>query len=199
MKRAKKYIVVVIIVISFILIPCFPFVVCWGINGINQILSNHKLEFILQIDQPLSISIGDYCSILLALISCYITALLGWITYKLSISISQHDLRAENTMKIIIKQNIQTEINNNINLIENIENKINQNYADISTKQYSWVVDSNNIHLLSDNVSELTLISNLYAFFENYKAKTVLENEKVEWLIHNEQESIFKFKEIDFI
>lgn len=199
MERAKKYIVVVIIVISFILLPCFPFIVCWGINGINQILTNYKLEFILQIDQPLSISIGDYCSILLSLLSCYITALLGWITYKLSKSISQHDLRAENTMKTIIKQNIQTEINNNITLIESIENKINQNYTDISTKQYFGVVDSNNIHLLSDNVSELILISNLYAFFENYKAKTVLESEKEAWLIHNEKEGIFKFKEIDFI
>ncbi len=199
MKRAKKYIFVVIIVIIFILIPCFPFVVCWGIDGINQILSNYKLEFILKIDQPLSISIGDYCSILLALLSCYITALLGWITYKLSISISQHDLRAENTIKIIIKQNIQTEIKNNIDIIESIENKINKNYADISIKQYSWVVDSNNIHLLSNNVCELTLISNLYAFFENYKAKTVLEADKEKWLIHNEQEDTFKFKEIDFI
>ena len=199
MKRVKKYILTVIIIICFILIPCFPFVVCWIINEINQILSNYNLEFILKINQSMSISIGDYCSIILALFSCYITALLGLITYKLSISISQHDLKAENTMKIIIKQNIHNEVYNNIKLIEGIENKTNQNYADIITKQYLGVVGSNNIHLLSDNVSELTQISNLYIFFEKYKTKTILETEKEKWLIYNEQEGIFEFIEINFI
>lgn len=144
----RKCLIVTLAVLILFIIPCFPFVVCWVIDLINQLLFKYNMKFVLEISYPLSISIGDYVSIISSLLSCYVAGIIGWITYKLSLAIAKHDQQSEKTLQVIIQQNIKDEIYKNLEIIVGIQNKVHDNNADIQMKQYTWVVDSNNLQLL---------------------------------------------------
>lgn len=122
---------------------------------------------------------SDYVSITIALISCICSVAIGYFTYKLSLSIRNHDLQQETDQKTNIREKIVYEITSNCRIIQLCEKKVSNNCKKITLSNLELIYE------IRSNMSaqEFAQLKDLYDMFSDYKFSGYLSPKiKTRWI-----------------
>lgn len=143
----------------------FPFLMRILIRISTIILSTYNITPLITITNIDKMDFSDYVSIIIALISCICSGAIGYFTYKLSLSIRNHDLQQEAEQKTNIREKIVYEITSNCEIIQLCEKKVSNDYNRITLDALGLIYEVRSV--LSEQ--EFTQLKDLYDMFSEYK------------------------------
>ncbi len=178
MKRKK--ICRVILIICFIF--AFPFLLSIMIRISTFFLNALDISPYIYIAKAYEIDFSDYLIIIISLTSCICTGVIGYTTYKLSLTDYKGENTRNNYYKLYVIGKLIYDIKQNAEIIAQKENKIQDRHKEIDLSSTKL------IYVLYSPLSQeqLNKLHEIYTMFSKYKENGSLSSrEKKRWILEN--------------
>lgn len=136
----------------------------------------------IYVTRAYEINFSDYLLITISLMSCICTGVVGYMAYKLSLTVYKSENAKGNYYKLYVIGKIIYDIKRNAEIIAQSENKIQSRYKEIDLSSAKMIC------VLYAPLSQelLNKLHDIYAMFSKYKESGGLSpTEKRQWILAN--------------